>query len=120
VNGAEGVAKMEIANWEKLPATAFLLNFGSLIIFTLIYVHWMSFDEPLVFAVAGFIPVIVIGAAFFFVSLYALRLTGCYFHRMASKGHTAMKFYTFLEIAIQELILVVSLYVYVFSIQILI
>jgi hypothetical protein len=115
---ARGVTKMKIDNWEKLPVTAFLLNFGSLVIFPIVYVHWISVDKSLVFAIASLLPVIVIGAAFFFVSLYALRFTRSYFHRIASKGHTAMKYYILLEIAIQELILVVSLYVYISNVQI--
>ena len=112
VNARE-VTKMKTGSWEKLPAAAFLFNFGSLTIFTTISAYWMSVDNSLVFAIAGLLPVIVIGAAFFFVSRYALRFTGSYFHRMVSKGCTAMKCYTLFEIGIQELILVVSLYVYI-------
>jgi hypothetical protein len=113
-----GVTEMKIDNWEKLPVTVFLLNFGSLVIFPFIYAHLMSVDKPLVFAVASLLPVIVIGVAFFFASLYALRFTGYYFHRMANKGCRAMKCYTFFEVAIQELILIISLYVYISSVQI--
>jgi hypothetical protein len=108
---------MKIDNWEKLPVAAFLLNFGYLVIFPLIYVHWMSVDKPLVFVVAGLLPVIITGAIFFFVSIYTLRFTGYYFHRMASKGLTIMKCYTLFEIVLQEVILIVSLYVCVSSIQ---
>ena len=110
--------KMKTDNWEKLPVAAFLLNFGSLVILSIIYAQWMSVDKPLILAIAGLLPVMGIGAAFFFVSLYALRFTGSHFHRMASKGLTAMKCYTLFEIAIQELILVISLYICISSVQI--
>jgi len=109
---------METDNWEKLPVAAFLLNFGFLVMFPIVYIHWMSIDKPLVFAVASLLPVTAIGAAFSLVSLYALRFTGFYFHQMASRGRTAMKGYILFEIAIQELILVVSLYAYISSVQI--
>lgn len=115
---ARGVTKMDTDNWEKLPVAAFLFNFGSLVIFPIISAYRMSVDKSLVSAIAGLLPVIVIGATFFFVSLYALRFTGSYFHRMASKGRATMKCYTLFEIAIQELILVVSLYFYISIVQI--
>jgi len=108
---------MKTDNWEKLPVTAFLLNLGSMVIFSIIYAHWRSIDKPLVFVMTSLLPVIVIGASFSLVSLYALRFTGFYFHRMASKGHTAMKGYALFEVAVQELILVVSLFVYISSVQ---
>jgi len=107
------VARMNADNWEKLPVTAFLFNFGSLVIFSIAYAYWMSVGKSSVFTIAGLLPVVVIGAAFLFVSIYALRFTGFYFRRMASRGRTAMECYTLFEIAIQELILVISLHIYI-------